>query len=84
MVLRAGKKKELLHEVNLGSSVYTTPVAKDGVLYINSRSTLFAIAEGKGKKSARAEAPAEGTPVVDEPAADDTDDTDDTDEDDDR
>ncbi|HEX5719374.1 MAG TPA: PQQ-binding-like beta-propeller repeat protein [Thermoanaerobaculia bacterium] len=49
VVMRAGKKKELLHEVNLGSSVYTTPVAKDGVLYINSRSTLFAIAEGKGK-----------------------------------
>jgi outer membrane protein assembly factor BamB len=50
VVLRAGKKKELLHEVNMGSSVYTTPVAKDGVIYINSRSTLFAIAEGKGKQ----------------------------------
>jgi outer membrane protein assembly factor BamB len=49
VVMRAGKKKELLHEVNMGSSIYTTPVAKDGVLYINSRSTLFAIAEGKGK-----------------------------------
>jgi outer membrane protein assembly factor BamB len=49
VVLRAGKKKELLNEVNMGSSVYTTPVAKDGVIYINSRSTLFAIAEGKGK-----------------------------------
>ena len=47
--MRAGKKKELLHEVNLGSSVYTTPVAKDGVLYINTRSKLFAIAEGAGK-----------------------------------
>lgn len=50
VVLRAGKKKELLHEVNLGSSVYTTPVAKDGVLYINTRSKLFALAEGAGKK----------------------------------
>ncbi len=50
VVLRAGKKKELLHEVNMGSSIYTTPVAKDGVIYINSRSTLFAIAEGKGKQ----------------------------------
>jgi outer membrane protein assembly factor BamB len=49
VVLRAGKKKEVLNEVNMGSSVYTTPVAKDGVLYITSRSTLFAIAEGKGK-----------------------------------
>ena len=28
----------------MGSAVYTTPVAKDGVLYIASRNTLFAIA----------------------------------------
>ena len=27
-------------------------MAKDGVLYINTRSTLFAIAEGKGKPAA--------------------------------
>ena len=43
-VLRAGKKKELIYETNMGSAVYTTPVAKDGVLYIASRNTLFAIA----------------------------------------
>ncbi len=43
-VFRAGKKKELLYEVNMGSSIYTTPVAKNGVLYIASRNTLFAIA----------------------------------------
>lgn len=49
VVLRAGKKKELLFEVNLGSSVYQTAVAKDGVLYISSRGKLWAIAEGKGK-----------------------------------
>ena len=42
-VLRAGKKFELIHEVNMGSAVYTTPVARDGVLYIGSRNTLFAI-----------------------------------------
>ncbi len=60
VVLRAGKKKELLHEVNMGSSVYTTPVAKDGVLYINTRSMLFAIAEGKGKPAKPAAAPANG------------------------
>ncbi len=60
LVMRAGKKKEVLHEVNLGNSVYTTPVAKDGVLYINTRSKLFAIAEGAGKqpeKPAAAPAP---------------------------
>jgi hypothetical protein len=28
------------------NSVYTTPVAANGVLYITNRKTLFAIAEG--------------------------------------
>ena len=43
-VLKAGKTLAVLHETNLGSAVYTTPVARDGVLYIASRNTLFAIA----------------------------------------
>jgi len=43
VVLRAGKKKELLHEVNMGNAIYTTPAASDGVLYIATRSRLFAI-----------------------------------------
>ena len=43
-VLKAGKEMELIYEVNMGSAVYTTPVAKDGVLYIVSRNMLFAIA----------------------------------------
>jgi len=46
-VLKAGKKMELLHESNLGAAVYTTPVAKDGVIYVSSRTKLFAIAEGR-------------------------------------
>jgi len=46
-VLKVGKKLEVLHETNLGSAVYTTPVARDGVLYIASRNTLFAIAADK-------------------------------------
>ncbi|HKV08996.1 MAG TPA: PQQ-binding-like beta-propeller repeat protein [Thermoanaerobaculia bacterium] len=50
VVLKAGKKMEVLHEVNMGSSVYTTPVAKDGVLYVSTRSKLFALQEGAGKK----------------------------------
>jgi outer membrane protein assembly factor BamB len=50
VVLKAGKKKEVLQEVNMGSSVYTTPVAKDGVLYITTRSKLWAFQEGAGKK----------------------------------
>ncbi len=47
-VLKVGKKLELLYEVNMGSAVYTTPVAKDGVLYIGGRNTLFAI-EDRGR-----------------------------------
>ena len=43
-ILKTGKEKELIFETNMGSAVYTTPVAKNGVLYIASRNTLFAIA----------------------------------------
>jgi outer membrane protein assembly factor BamB len=42
-VLKIGKQKELLYEVNMGSAVYTTPVAKNGVLYVTNRSMLFAL-----------------------------------------
>jgi hypothetical protein len=31
-------------EINMGSSVYSTPVPANGVLYIMDRSELFAIA----------------------------------------
>lgn len=52
VVLKTGKEMEVLSEVNMGSAVYTTPIAKDGVLYILSRKELFAIEEGAGKKPA--------------------------------
>ena len=42
-ILKAGPTFELLAEPNLGSAVYTTPIAHDGVLYVASRSKLFAI-----------------------------------------
>jgi hypothetical protein len=29
--------------MNLGEAVYTTPAAKDGVIYVASRSELFAL-----------------------------------------
>lgn len=45
VVLKAGTKLEVLFETNMGSAVYTTPVAKDGVLYIATRNELFAIAK---------------------------------------
>lgn len=43
-VLKTGKEMELIGEMNMGSAVYTTPNAHDGILYIASRTRLFAIA----------------------------------------
>ncbi|MBK9167069.1 MAG: PQQ-binding-like beta-propeller repeat protein [Bryobacterales bacterium] len=45
-ILQAGKEKKLIAEVNLGSSVYSTPIPAHGSLYIVNRNQLFAI----GKK----------------------------------
>jgi outer membrane protein assembly factor BamB len=44
-ILKTGTELELLAEINLGSAVYTTPVTEDGVLYIVTRNTLYAIQE---------------------------------------
>lgn len=44
-ILRAGRVKEVLSEVNFGNTVYSTPVVANGVLYIMTRSHLYAIAE---------------------------------------
>ena len=49
-VLKAGKTKEVVAEMNMGNAVYTTPFAKDGVLYILSRNRLFALKEGATSK----------------------------------
>jgi len=46
-VLKAGKKLELITEINMGNAVYTTPVAANGVLYIANRSRLFAVTLNK-------------------------------------
>ena len=50
VVMQAGKEKKLLAEINMGSSVYSTPVPANGVLYIATRNQLFALAEGAGPK----------------------------------
>ena len=46
VVLQAGKEKKVLAEMNMGSSVYTTPVPANGALFITNRNQLFALAEG--------------------------------------
>ncbi len=45
VVLRAGKELKKIAEMNMGSSVYSTPVPANGVLYIMSRTELYAIAD---------------------------------------
>jgi outer membrane protein assembly factor BamB len=47
VVLQAGKEKKVLAEMNMGSSVYSTPVPANGVLFISNRNQLFALAEKK-------------------------------------
>ena len=44
-VLHAGRTKEVLTEVNMGNTVYSTPVLANGTLYIMTRSHIYAIAE---------------------------------------
>ena len=61
-VLRQGKKKELIADINMGNAVYTTPVAKDGVLYIVSRTKLFAVANGIAPKPPATPAPTPAKP----------------------
>ena len=57
-VLRAARQLEVVSKVNMGSAVFSTAVAQDGVLYIASRAKLFAIAEGIPAKKAAAAAAA--------------------------
>lgn len=51
-VLQAGKTMKVLGSYNMGVSVYSTPVAKDGVLYVLARNRLFALKQGAQGKPA--------------------------------
>jgi outer membrane protein assembly factor BamB len=42
-VFQAGKELKKISEMNMGSAVYSTPVAANGVLYIMNRTELYAI-----------------------------------------
>jgi outer membrane protein assembly factor BamB len=46
MIFRAGKEKKIIGKINMGGSVYTTPVAANGVLYVTTREKLYAIQQG--------------------------------------
>jgi hypothetical protein len=46
-ILKHGKEMQLIREIHMGSPIYTTPVAHQGVLFVSTRSQLFAIAAQK-------------------------------------
>jgi outer membrane protein assembly factor BamB len=46
VVIQEGKTLKVLGEYNMGSSVYSTPVIANGVMFITNRNQLIALAEG--------------------------------------
>lgn len=50
VVLEPGRKESVIAEMNMGSSVYSSPVPANGVLFLASRNQLFALAEGASSK----------------------------------
>jgi len=44
-VLQAGRSLEVLSEVNFGNTIYSTPVVANGVLFVMTRSHVYAIAQ---------------------------------------
>src|ERR1041385_4488035 len=46
-ILAAAKEKKVMGEINMGSSVYCTPVPANGTLFVTNRNQLFALAGEK-------------------------------------
>jgi outer membrane protein assembly factor BamB len=49
-VLAAGREAKKLTEIDFGSTLYSSPVAANGTLYIASDKHLFAVGGGKDAK----------------------------------
>ncbi|MCE2727940.1 MAG: PQQ-like beta-propeller repeat protein [Planctomycetaceae bacterium] len=45
-IFKLGREMDLLGEINMGNSVYSTPIAVGDTLYIANKSHLFAIRAG--------------------------------------
>jgi outer membrane protein assembly factor BamB len=57
VIMQAGKVKKVLAEINMGSSVYCSPVPANGTLFIVNRNQLFALANNAGAPPAKAVTP---------------------------
>jgi outer membrane protein assembly factor BamB len=51
VIMAEGKVKKVIAEINMGSSVYSTPVPANGVLYISNRNQLYALSEAAAPKT---------------------------------
>ncbi len=54
VVLQAGKEKKVIAEMNMGSSVYSTPVPANGALFIMNRNQLFSLAATGSAEASKA------------------------------
>ncbi len=54
VIMQEGKTKKVIAEINMGSSVYSTAVPANGVLYLSNRNQLYAIQETAAGKPATA------------------------------
>jgi len=54
VIMQEGKTKKVIVEINMGSSVYSSAVPANGVLFITNRNQLFAIQESAAGKPATA------------------------------
>jgi outer membrane protein assembly factor BamB len=59
VIMQAGPEKKMLAEINMGSSVYSTPVPASGVLFITNRNQLFAISATPAPAPTQTPAPAQ-------------------------
>jgi len=55
VIMQEGKTKKVIAEINMGSSVYSSPVPAHGVLFISNRNQLIALAENPATTSSSAQ-----------------------------
>jgi len=64
-IFKLSPEKEIIAEVEMGNSVYSTPIVAHNILYIANKTHLFAITPEAGEKAAANEKPAEEAAVAD-------------------